>query len=661
MAHQVFISYAIEDKSIADAVCKALEQGEVRCWYAPRDVPYAVDYEEAIVDAISESKLMLLVLSSHSNDSKHVKREVQNASREEPQVPVLPFQIEDVALNKSLKYYIGSVHWLSALTPPLEDHLEKLVGYVQQRLPQAHDPVSVTASTEERAKTRVEEDKEVIPAVVRDIKAEDDVSPKSKSSQRAQPLEDHSAAPLPENKAQRWMRWMRVVEIGSFVVLFACVLAWFEVLPISTYVLARAIIPVFVGLLTVPLVAIAIKTKVASEARRAKLFFIISGLTILGIYALRLAGTGIFPRRIHYFILFVCLSIFIFAVFNFVRSTTVPTRPWRSMVHVVIIGIVVPAVFALALAFVVPDSINNFLTISLAVLVIVVIVFARRTPAPQNLKLVASLSAVACAAVLLGIRVEDEFITGLQRTSGTFIIPGTEPSSTPTLTFSPLVTAKDNDVRGREFFSQQKYADAEPYYREAVRLEPGNAVYNNNLGDTLFQQQKYSQAETYYNEAVRLAPDSALMHNNLGLSLEFQRKYVQAEIEYRAAVRLEPSNAGYNNNLGDALRKQEKYLQAEPYYREAVRLDPDNAYKRNNLGLSLEFQQKYLEAESEYREAVRLEATNASYNNNLGDALYKQRKYAQAEPYYREAVRLEPNNSVYQENLKKIKAVTTSN
>jgi formylglycine-generating enzyme required for sulfatase activity len=137
MAHDVFISYAIkEDVSVADAICKALEEAGVRCWYAPRDVPYAVDYEDAIVDAISGSKLMVLILSSHANNSAHVKREVQNACREEPQIPVLPFQVEEIILNKALRYYIGSVNWLSALTPPLEDHLQRLVNYVQARLPQ---------------------------------------------------------------------------------------------------------------------------------------------------------------------------------------------------------------------------------------------------------------------------------------------------------------------------------------------------------------------------------------------------------------------------------------------------------------------------------------------------------------------------------------------
>jgi hypothetical protein len=38
MAHDVFISYASEDKTVADAVCAMIESQGVRCWIAPRDV-----------------------------------------------------------------------------------------------------------------------------------------------------------------------------------------------------------------------------------------------------------------------------------------------------------------------------------------------------------------------------------------------------------------------------------------------------------------------------------------------------------------------------------------------------------------------------------------------------------------------------------------------
>jgi TIR domain len=53
MAHKVFISYAAEDKQIADAVCDALEAREIKCWYAPREplpppTPPTSDWQNSI-------------------------------------------------------------------------------------------------------------------------------------------------------------------------------------------------------------------------------------------------------------------------------------------------------------------------------------------------------------------------------------------------------------------------------------------------------------------------------------------------------------------------------------------------------------------------------------------------------------------------------------
>ncbi len=124
VAHDVFISYASEDKTVADAVCASLEAHSVRCWIAPRDVLPGVAYGEAIIDAIQGSHIMVLVFSSKSNISPHIPREVERAVSRG--TPIMPFRIEDVMPGKTLDYFIGNVHWLDALTPPLERHLDRL-------------------------------------------------------------------------------------------------------------------------------------------------------------------------------------------------------------------------------------------------------------------------------------------------------------------------------------------------------------------------------------------------------------------------------------------------------------------------------------------------------------------------------------------------------
>src|SRR5215213_4295534 len=146
MAHDVFISYAVEDKEAADKVCRALEGEGIKCWIAPRDVPYGADYEEAIVDAITGSPILVLVLSPDSNASPHVKREIQNACVEGSGTEIIPLRIGDVPYNKALRYYLGSAQWLDASTPPLESHLETLVRHVRARLKGGEGPPGGTAA-----------------------------------------------------------------------------------------------------------------------------------------------------------------------------------------------------------------------------------------------------------------------------------------------------------------------------------------------------------------------------------------------------------------------------------------------------------------------------------------------------------------------------------
>jgi hypothetical protein len=129
MAHDVFISYSSHDKPTADAVCATLENHGLRCWIAPRDIVPGMDWSDAIIDAITECRVFVLILSGASNQSEQVKREVQNAVGEAK--PIMPLRIEEVDLSKHMRYFIGTPHWLDALTPPMEIHLQRMAQTVR--------------------------------------------------------------------------------------------------------------------------------------------------------------------------------------------------------------------------------------------------------------------------------------------------------------------------------------------------------------------------------------------------------------------------------------------------------------------------------------------------------------------------------------------------
>ena len=122
--HDIIISHSSQDKPIADAVCAGLEARKIRCWIAPRDILPGVNYQESIIDAIDSSKIMVLIFSSHSNNSPHVLTEVNEAMSKG--VIIIPFRIEDILPSKAMKYLISGPHWLDAMTPPLEKHIDEL-------------------------------------------------------------------------------------------------------------------------------------------------------------------------------------------------------------------------------------------------------------------------------------------------------------------------------------------------------------------------------------------------------------------------------------------------------------------------------------------------------------------------------------------------------
>lgn len=126
----IFLSYSSKDKLVADAICSRLENQGIRCWIAPRDVKPGSDYSNQIADALEEATMMVMVFSSDSNNSRHVKSEIDRAFSLGK--IIIPFRVENVELDKGLAYYLAKTHWLDAVTKPLEQHIDRLATTIRQ-------------------------------------------------------------------------------------------------------------------------------------------------------------------------------------------------------------------------------------------------------------------------------------------------------------------------------------------------------------------------------------------------------------------------------------------------------------------------------------------------------------------------------------------------
>ena len=132
MEVKVFISHSTKDRTTADAICQQLESAGFKCWIAPRDIKAGSDWTEGIIRGIDSCRVFVLVFSESANVSEHVRREVAKAFS--LGLAVIPFRIESAEPYGSLAYFLGTVHWLDAITPPLDRHLSALTERVRQLL-----------------------------------------------------------------------------------------------------------------------------------------------------------------------------------------------------------------------------------------------------------------------------------------------------------------------------------------------------------------------------------------------------------------------------------------------------------------------------------------------------------------------------------------------
>jgi hypothetical protein len=125
----IFVSYASPDRDVAFRIVSFLEAQGISCWVAPRDVPPGVEYGEAIINGIEQSRALVLILSDQSNESQFVRKEVERAVSKTK--AVLPVRIREVTPSGSLEFFISSAQWVDAWKSPMEQHLLPLVAAIK--------------------------------------------------------------------------------------------------------------------------------------------------------------------------------------------------------------------------------------------------------------------------------------------------------------------------------------------------------------------------------------------------------------------------------------------------------------------------------------------------------------------------------------------------
>jgi hypothetical protein len=89
----------------------------------------------SIVEAIGEARLVVVIFSVAANASRHVLDEVGTAL--DAGAAVIPFRIENSLPTGVFRLHLNRLHWLDALSPPLDAHIDRLIETAKPNLPEA--------------------------------------------------------------------------------------------------------------------------------------------------------------------------------------------------------------------------------------------------------------------------------------------------------------------------------------------------------------------------------------------------------------------------------------------------------------------------------------------------------------------------------------------
>jgi tetratricopeptide (TPR) repeat protein len=193
--------------------------------------------------------------------------------------------------------------------------------------------------------------------------------------------------------------------------------------------------------------------------------------------------------------------------------------------------------------------------------------------------------------------------------------------------------------------------ESEQSLRRALALQPANAAFHNNLGNTLRALDHADEALTCYRQALALQPEFPEALVNLAAMLGKRGDFQAAAEASRHAVLLRPGMAEAHINLAEALEGLGAWDDAIGQWQAALNLQrelPDVHYNMGNLLRKLE---RLDEAEHHYRQALASNPRFYQACNNLGIVLHDLGRFAEAEACYREALRLQPNFAACHSNL----------
>ena len=173
---------------------------------------------------------------------------------------------------------------------------------------------------------------------------------------------------------------------------------------------------------------------------------------------------------------------------------------------------------------------------------------------------------------------------------------------------------------------ENKFADAEQEYKQAVALDPSSDALAS-LAEIYVRGRRFPEAEEYLRKLVAAHPDKAAAHFQLGRTLEAEGKHDDAIAELEAAAKLAPQDEAVQRGLAEAYSNAGRQDRAEGAYRKLLATHPNEAELHRSLGQTLLREKKFADAQQEFLASIKLKPDFGEAYGDLAFAAGENKNY----------------------------------
>lgn len=190
-------------------------------------------------------------------------------------------------------------------------------------------------------------------------------------------------------------------------------------------------------------------------------------------------------------------------------------------------------------------------------------------------------------------------------------------------------------------------------YEKLLKIEPGSARANNNLGVIYFNNRQFDKAGLYFGRAIKLNPFLPEPYLNMAKLCQYNNQPEDAVSFYRQAVRLNPDFKEAFINLAKIYLNKGDYNSAIDILNRALNSGNKDGQVLMLLGIANGEQGFDAKADYYFSEAMRSGLASGETIFNLGIFYANRSQFKKAIEVWQEGLRRDPGNKAIKENIDK--------